>query len=171
MDSQLQTLKLSLDTLLQEISDEELNWHPEGKWCPAEILEHLYLTYTGTTKGLSRVEEAGKSLAGRPTWSHRLRKYVVVGAGYFPPGRKSPRVAEPRGLSRQRVVAEIASKIIEMDQILARCESKFGARTKLLDHPVLGPLTAAEWRKFHLVHGRHHLKQIERLRRAMKSSS
>ncbi|MGZ7099671.1 MAG: DUF1569 domain-containing protein [Candidatus Angelobacter sp.] len=33
-----------------------------------------------------------------------------------------------------------------------------------MDHPVLGPLTAAEWRKFHLVHGLHHVKQIRSLR-------
>jgi hypothetical protein len=29
---------------------------------------------------------------------------------------------------------------------------------------VLGPLTGAQWRKFHLVHGLHHQKQLLRLR-------
>jgi hypothetical protein len=29
-----------------------------------------------------------------------------------------------------------------------------------MDHPFLGPLTASQWRKFHLVHGRHHARQI-----------
>jgi hypothetical protein len=28
---------------------------------------------------------------------------------------------------------------------------------------MLGPLTAGQWRKFHLIHGRHHAKQIRRL--------
>jgi len=51
-----------------------------------------------------------------------------------------------------------------MDDMIARCEEKFGSSSKLLDHPILGPLTGAEWRKFHLVHGRHHVKQIRRLR-------
>jgi hypothetical protein len=34
----------------------------------------------------------------------------------------------------------------------------------VLDHLILGPLTAAQWRKFHWIHGRHHVKQILRLR-------
>jgi hypothetical protein len=29
---------------------------------------------------------------------------------------------------------------------------------------VLGPLSMQQWRKFHLIHGRHHLKQIARIR-------
>jgi hypothetical protein len=53
-----------------------------------------------------------------------------------------------------------------MDRCIALCEEKLGSRRKLLDHPILGPLTGAEWRKFHLVHGLHHVKQIRRLREA-----
>jgi hypothetical protein len=51
-----------------------------------------------------------------------------------------------------------------MDSIIARCEEQLGSRCKLLDHPILGPLTASQWRKFHLVHGLHHVKQLRRLR-------
>jgi hypothetical protein len=61
------------------------------------------------------------------------------------------------------VRAELALKIAAMDEIIARCEARFGS-AKLLDHPILGPLTGPQWRKFHLIHGRHHVKQIERLR-------
>jgi hypothetical protein len=63
----------------------------------------------------------------------------------------------------EKVLAEIGPKITEMDDMLARCEEKLGTRCKLLDHPILGPLTAAQWRKFHLLHGIHHVKQIHRL--------
>jgi len=48
-----------------------------------------------------------------------------------------------------------------MDASLADAERRFGHRTRVLFHPILGPLTAQQWRRFHLVHGRHHLKQIE----------
>jgi hypothetical protein len=37
-----------------------------------------------------------------------------------------------------------------------------------LDHPILGPLTGGQWRKFHLVHGLHHVKQIRRLRESLE---
>jgi hypothetical protein len=51
-----------------------------------------------------------------------------------------------------------------MDKAIAECESRYGKATRLLDHPVLGPLTAHQWRRFHVVHGKHHVKQIENLR-------
>jgi hypothetical protein len=47
-----------------------------------------------------------------------------------------------------------------MDEIIRRAEQRYGRRTRLVDHPVLGPLTARQWRKFHWVHGRHHVAQI-----------
>ena len=148
------------------LSAEQLTRHPPGKWCAAEVLEHLYLTYTGTVKGFERVAEAGKPLASKPTWAQRGRTLVVVAFGYLPSGREAPPVARPRGLPPEKVWAEIGPKIAEMDENIARCEEKFGSRRKLLDHPILGPLTAAQWRKFHLVHGLHHVKQIQRLRGA-----
>ena len=83
--------------------------------------------------------------------------------GYLPPGREAPAFARPRGLPREKVLAEIGAKIAEMDDMISLCEMKLG-RKKLLDHPILGPLTGVQWRKFHLVHGLHHLKQIRRLR-------
>ena len=73
-------------------------------------------------------------------------------------------MARPKGLPKEKVQTEIGTKIAEMDAILCTCESKFGSHTKVLDHAILGPLTINQWRKFHLVHGRHHLKQIQRLR-------
>jgi hypothetical protein len=51
-----------------------------------------------------------------------------------------------------------------MDDQIAKCEARFGKRTRVLDHPILGPLTGRQWRKFHWVHGQHHLKQIHKLR-------
>ena len=163
MDSHLQRLQQELASAVVGLSGEQLNWHPSGKWCAAEVLEHLYLTYTGTTKGFERVAQAGESLATAQNWRQRGRTLVVVGLGYFPSGREAPAVARPRGVPIEKVLAEIGGKIAEMDEIMMRCEEKLGARSKLLDHPILGPLTAAQWRKFHLVHGRHHIKQLLRL--------
>jgi hypothetical protein len=122
------------------------------------------LTYTGTIKGFERVVAAGKGIASPQTWAQRGRTFVVVGLGYLPSGRESPSVARPRGLSPEKVLAEIGPKIVEMDSIIARCEEQLGSRCKLLEHPILGPLTASQWRKFHLVHGLHHVKQLRRLR-------
>ncbi|HEX4783390.1 MAG TPA: DUF1569 domain-containing protein [Candidatus Sulfotelmatobacter sp.] len=146
------------------LSTEQFTRHPSGKWSAGEVLEHLYLTYTGTIKGFARASETGSSPASAQTWAQWRRTLVVVHLGYMPTGRESPAAARPRGLPLEKVRAEISTKIAEMDERIARCEEKFGSRQKLLDHPVLGPLSGAEWRKFHLVHGLHHVKQLRRLR-------
>jgi hypothetical protein len=164
LDFRLDKLKQSLESALEGMSSEQLSWHPPGKWCAAEVLEHLYLTYTGTIKGFERVMTSGKPLASRASIAHRVRTLVVVGLGHVPAGLKAPAMAQPKGLPVEKVRNEIGAKILAMDAIIAQCEARFGRRVYLLDHPILGPLTTTQWRRLHLVHGRHHLKQLLRLR-------
>jgi hypothetical protein len=167
VDPGLQTLQRELASAVAGLSPEQLAWHPPQKWCIAEVLEYLYLTYTGTMKGFERFMSAGKPCASN--WSNRGRALLVLGFGYLPSGREAPQFARPRGLPPEKVLAEIGPKIAEMDAMIARCQQQFGKNEKLLDHVFLGPLTAAQWRKFHLVHGRHHLKQIRSLRKSSRT--
>jgi hypothetical protein len=85
---------------------------------------------------------------------------LLLDIGYFPPGRQAPERVVPRGMPADEVRQGIFAEIEKMAAKLGQCEGKFGARTKILDHPILGPLTAEQWRKFHWVHGRLHAKQI-----------
>jgi DinB superfamily len=170
MDPHLEKLQVELLSALAGVSPERLNWHPPGKWSTNEVIEHLYLTYTATTKGFSRVVEAGKPKVTSSTWRQRAASLLVLGIGHLPSGRTAPPMAVPRGLPAEKVRGEIAAKIAEMDAMLSACETKFGARTKVLDHVILGPLTIAQWRKFHLVHGRHHIRQLHGLRKAAENS-
>ena len=163
LESHLERLQREIAAAVEGLSAERLGWSPPGKWCAAEVLEHLYLSYTGTIKGCHRVAD-GEALVTRSTFGHRWRTMVVVELGYFPSGRKTPKVANPRGLPRDKVLAEIGPKIAEMDALIRLCEEKLGRRAKLMDHPALGPLNGRQWRKFHLIHGLHHVKQIQALR-------
>lgn len=163
MDRHIAKLNEEIESAMAGLSAEQLSRHPDGKWCVAEILEHLYLTYTGTTLGFQRVIKAGKSLARRATLADRARTFVVVGVGYLPTGRKSPVIAVPHGMPVDTVLAGIGSKLAEMDAVMSSCATQFGARTRLLDHPFLGPMSVEQWRKLHFLHGVHHLKQIRRL--------
>jgi hypothetical protein len=164
MDSRLEKLKQSLESAVEGMSSEQLSWHLPGKWCAAELLEHLYLTYTGTIKGFERVMASGKPLGSRASMSQRMRTIVVVGLGHMPGGVKAPAVAVPKGLPTDTVRNEIGAKIETMDAIIRQCEARFGRRVPVLDHPILGPLTAPQWRKLHVVHGRHHHQQLLQLR-------
>ena len=164
MDSRLEKLKEALESAVEGMSSEQLSWHPAGKWCAAELLEHLYLSYAGTINGFERVMRAGKPLGTRPSMKHRVQTFVVVGLGHMPTGRKAPDVARPRGVPVEKVRSEIGTKMVVMDSIIAQCEARFGGRAHVLDHPILGPLSAPQWRKLHVAHGWHHLKQIAKLR-------
>ncbi len=162
MNRRLEKLQKEIASAVDGMTPEQLRWHIPGKWSAAEVLEHLYLTYTGTIKGFERVA-AGQHFPSRPSWKHHARRLIVLGLGHMPAGREAPKNTRPCGLALEKIVAEIGMKIAEMDEMIARCELTLG-RGRLLQHPILGPLTGGQWRKFHLVHGRHHLKQIRRLR-------
>ena len=164
MDPRFDALKRSLESAVEGMSSEQWGWHFPGKWCASEVLEHLYLTYTGTTRALEKVINGGTPLATRPSTRHRVLTFMVVGLRYVPSGFEAPRLVRPKGLPPEQVRNEIWAKLVAMDAILAQCEARFGRHVKLLDHPILGALTAAQWRTLHLVHGRHHRKQLLRLR-------
>jgi hypothetical protein len=171
MDSYLERLRQAITFAIRDMSAEELTRRLEGKWSVAEVLEHLYLTYTGTQKAFERCLKAGKPLAGLPTFRQRVAAAAVTEFGYFPKGRKSPDQVLPRGVAAEKIVAEIGPQIAAMDKAIAECEERYGSRVKILDHPVLGPLTARQWRKFHLAHGRHHAKQIVARRTSAAATS
>ena len=164
MDTYLQRLQDAITSATRGMDTAALTRHPEGKWCAAQVLEHLYLTYAGSLKGFERCLQEGRPLARSVTLKERVATLLVTSLGYFPEGRKAPERTIPRGIAAEEVVKALAGKLAAMDDLITQCETRFGRSTRILDHPVLGPLTAREWRKFHLVHGQHHVKQIWRLR-------
>lgn len=174
MNFHLQRLQNDITGAVEGLTPEQLTWCREGKWNIAEILEHLYLTYTGTIKGFERCLAAGKPIARSVNWSDRIKTLVVVGCGYLPEGRQSPKQAVPHGVFPSLPLGEILSQIFprisEMDAVINRSIQGFGSSVALLDHPILGPLRGPEWCKFHWVHGHHHVRQIVRLRELCASS-
>jgi hypothetical protein len=164
VNSYLQRLQDAIQSATREMSNEALNRRPvEGKWSRAEVLEHLSLTYSGTVKNLQRSLKAGKALGGVPNRRQWLINMLVLDFGYFPSGRNSPESAKPKGTSAEIILGEIAGRIADMDDVIGKCEREFGNRACVADHPVLGPFTIQQWRKFHWIHGRHHLKQMARM--------
>jgi hypothetical protein len=165
MDAKLQELQAEIAAAIKNLTPEELERRAPGKWSIGEILEHLYLTFTATTKGFERCLKASKPLATGPTWKQRVARAVTVDFGYMPGGREAPSFVRPRGLSNDVVAAEIGAKLAAMDEAISACEVRHGEQSKLLDHGIIGALTGPQWRKFHCVHGRHHLKQIAELKK------
>lgn len=165
MDSHLERVQQALERATRDLTPAQLTCHPEGKWCVAEILEHLALTYSGTAKAMERVLAAGKPLARAATLKEGIATALVVEAGHMPGGRQAPEMTRPRGLPPEQAVAGIHSDLAAMCRTLEQCRERFGASVKIANHPILGPLSVSQWCKFHWVHTRHHMKQVERLRR------
>jgi len=171
MDSTLQGVKDAIEAAAGGMSAQQLDQHPEGKWSAAGILEHLSITFGGTARLMRKCMEDGKPLGSAPTLKQRLATMLVTGWGYFPTGRPAPDFARPKGLEGGAALQSIRENLAAMDQALAECEQRFGSEVKIADHVVLGPLTIPQWRRFHLAHTRHHMKQIERLRGSSSGQS
>ncbi|MGA7572708.1 MAG: DUF1569 domain-containing protein [Terriglobales bacterium] len=160
MNSYLERLRRELEEAAGGASLNDLKRAPVGKWNAAQILEHLLLTYEATNRGMAKCMEHGVPLATRATLKDRVATLLVVNFGYLPNGRKAPERAVPQGRPAEEVRPAVLTELQKMSAGLDDCERKFGAATKIMDHPIIGPLTAGQWRKFHWVHGRHHARQI-----------
>jgi Protein of unknown function (DUF1569) len=165
MHPTLEQIRMRLLSATEGMTPSQWSQHQDGKWCAAEVVEHLSLTYGRTAQGMQRVLAAGKPNATPLTFKQRLGILMVVEVGHFPEGREAPRQVRPSGTQDgARVLSETLENLAKMDTAIAACEERFGSSTHLVDHPILGALNARQWRKFHAVHARHHAPQIERLR-------
>ena len=169
VDSCLDKTRRAIDDAIRGMSVAQISAHEEGKWSPAQVLEHLSLTYSSTVKGLGRCLAADKPLGTRPTLYQRAAIALVVVFGHMPEGRQAPSYTRPKGIPAEDVVRDIQENLTQMEEVLGRCEERFGKRVKIADHPILGPLTLPQWRKFHWVHTRHHMRQIAKMRSALES--
>ncbi len=169
MNSSMEQLANIIAQSISGLNPPQLEWHPQGKWSIAEIVEHLSLTYSGTRIVFARCLESGAPSATMPTIKDRVSAFVVTRLGYFPNGRQAPGPTRPKGKPSSAVVSGIGQDIAIMDEAIQHCERRFGSNIKLVNHPVLGPLSGPEWRSFHFVHGRHHVRQIWRLRKLITS--
>lgn len=164
MDRHLTACRVLIETAIAGLDDRQGAVRSDGRWSIAEIVEHLDRTYTGTAKGLERCLESDSTRTTAATARTRLRRFVVVTLGWFPSGIEAPRHVLPTGeLSLSEAVARADRHIVEMDEVFVRAAARFG-RQAVLDHPIVGPFTIADWARFHHVHTRHHCAQIRERR-------
>ena len=133
---------------------------PPGKWTPAQIVEHLALALelNAATFAARRAKEP---MARRgTTLREKVGKVFTFGLGWFPPGRKAPERTTPAArvdghAAEAHFRAALAAwESVERDLPPARRHDLF------VKHPRLGDLTFEEWGRFHVVHARHHTRQI-----------
>ncbi len=143
-----------------------------GKWTIQQIIQHLCLTYSSTDAVISNRLDKDRPTHAIPTFPQRCAQFFVTKLKFFPTGRGAPPIVMPPEapvsladrMSGTTLAEETARHLARTDEFLENAYSRFGP-ARFASHSVLGPLSAAQWRCFHLVHGRHHLKQIWAIRR------
>jgi hypothetical protein len=154
-----QTLS-DVETLLAECSADRLADASHGSWSGANTLEHLALANGGTIRMLYWFRDRDAVMPDKRSERQQQMIDRVLGEGNFPSGQSAPPFAQPTGLAPAEAAAKLRASLFELDAALTLLEQTFGSDSFLGRHPVLGPLTAGDWRLFHQVHTRHHLQQI-----------
>jgi hypothetical protein len=173
MNSTLHQLQREIAASLLSLSATETQLCPPSraeKWSIQQIIEHLLLTYSSTeTAIIARLVKRAPTRA-RPTLTHRVFQIAVTRCGYFPTGRKAPDIVTPQPtthpLCGEDLAEAAAEHLAHLDLLFTEAETLFGPASQCASHAVLGPLNIDQWRKFQLVHGEHHLKQIASIRKA-----
>ncbi len=165
MDNFLQRALEVTENVTASLTSDELVRHKPGKWCVAEILEHLSRAYSSTSKLMQRHLDSGKPTADEPTAKERMLVETVIEAENLRSGQQAPEFTLPLGIAPDQALPQFRETLTAMDEIITRCEKNFGSEIPIAKHGIFGPLTARQWRRFHWAHTAHHAKQIEELRR------
>lgn len=172
MHQDFETLRDELSRALAGLDVRQTQLRPggdAGRWSIQQTVEHLLLTYAATERAIdARIAKESPTQA-RPSMMQRAAQVAIIRAGLFPKGRKAPEMVTPSadgpavagGVLIERVGAALAG----LDARVEAGEKVFGAKQRVVRHVVLGPLNFSQWRRFHLVHARHHMKFIGRVRR------
>jgi hypothetical protein len=170
MHADLEVIAAGFERVLAGRTGEDCQRHPgedARRWDAGQIVAHLVLTYRSTNDLLRKRMELGRPVEGLKTLTQRVLQWLVIGRGLFPKGAKAPEFTLPdragwAAKTGAELVAELRARLAEMDLVLEECEAKFG-KAPVGMHFIFGPLTARQWRRFHRVHGLHHLKQVKGL--------
>jgi hypothetical protein len=171
MNHDLETLRDELERSLGGLDERQTQLRPGGdpaRWNIQQIAGHLLLTYAATDMALeARIAKSAPTKA-KPTMAQRFGQFTILRAGYFPAGRKAPeRVTAPADappVPGGVLIAQVHAAIDTLDRRMAGAEAIFGPELRAVSHMVLGPLSTRQWRRFHLIHGRHHIRQIAAIR-------
>jgi hypothetical protein len=158
--------QISSDLLGMDVETTQL--HPYGftyKWNAQQVVEHLVLGYRLTTTALEqRLTKGRLSRNYKRTYLQWLLQLMILTFGSLPKG--VPALDETMPVAGSfppmdgRQLGELLSREIgAMDAMFDRCRRKFGME-RVAVHPFLGPVRVDQLRRFHVIHGLHHLEQL-----------
>jgi len=161
-------LKVSLQPLaeaIRPVSLEEAQVQPapgQERWSAQQVIEHLILTYGLTSDSVHRQLKSGLVPKGRRNLLKSFLRMQTLGLGYMPSGIRAIQAVRPKNLIPMDG-AKLSERYLEaaeaMDVALVQGRKKFGIQP-CGEHPFYGAMRVDEWRRYHAIHGRHHLLQL-----------
>jgi hypothetical protein len=169
MNPTLQQLEIEIMDALHGLDAVQTQASPAGpgKWNIQQIVQHLFLTYVSTMDAVESRLMKGTPTKAKPTVKQRFAQFTLFKIHVHPDGRKAPAWVIPPALeplqSGNDLTCSAAELLSDMDRLFDDAEALFGSGP-CITHFLLGPLTIEQWRKFHLLHGDHHVRQILAIR-------
>jgi Protein of unknown function (DUF1569) len=168
MHAVLERVVCEIDGQVRGLNAETSQLHPKGltyKWNAQQVVEHLVLGYRLTSSTLQkRLDKKRVSRKQTRTYLQWSLQLMMLSFGVFPGG--APALDETTPVKGRfapmdgRQLADLLRQEIEaMDTLLDSCRRKFGME-RVATHPFLGPLRVDQWRRFHALHGLHHVAQL-----------
>ncbi|HUB20417.1 MAG TPA: DUF1569 domain-containing protein [Acidobacteriaceae bacterium] len=170
-------LQQVFDSYHADLSGKPAAWcqlHPlqnQRLWSAQDLVEHLALTFRSTSRVLEKRLERGRPTSDHSSPAQWLLQLMMLSFGRMPRGAPAPVFARPDQLhwpsmNGDELVDLLRQEIDQMDALLDRCRQRFGLQ-RVASHFILGPLRPDQWRRFHVIHLRHHLGQLRRLEHAV----
>jgi len=168
MHAVLERVVSQISSEVRDLDAETTQLHPKGlayKWSVQQVIEHLVLGYRLTTEGLETRLNKGRLSRNRTRtglqWTLQL---MILSFGALPRGvpaldETMPTPGAFAAMNGRQLEDLLRQEMSAMDAALDRCRRKFGME-RVSSHPWLGPLRVDQWRRFHVVHGLHHLTQL-----------
>ena len=146
---------------LRERSDGDWQRAPAGTWTSAQIVEHLALGLTLSAATFQNRRNHPPMTRRRRTPAEQIARFLIFGFSWFPPRRKAPeRTIPPAAIDRATAEAHFLAGIEAGDQV-DRALLPARRSNLFVKHPRLGDQTIEEWMRFHVIHARHHARQIQ----------
>ena len=134
----------SLDAVMPDVDRLLLGYGKAGQWTLGQISNHLSKALTLTVEGAPVKVSWLKRMVLGP-----LAKWHVFRTGTMPSGIKIP--------SPKLVPPAEADDRAEVEALRAAIRMFLGEAGPLVPHPLFGPMSVDEWRRFHCIHCAHHL--------------
>lgn len=154
---------------LEKITDMDFQQQPApGAWSYAEVFSHVY---TANQACFMAIENCIKDKAEVTTQKASLPGRIILWTGIFPPVKiKAPkRIAAMVQKITKEDAARHLQQLRDMLQRLLPDIPKAAPNQKAV-HPRMGYFDAKQWLRFIEIHTRHHLKQLQRIEKSLKTS-